>query len=576
LSAEWIVSSPWENRDAAAARWQVPPIVAQIMFNRGIEMHDDPADFLVPQLRNLIPPEKLAGASEAAAQIVQAVRSNKKIVLYGDYDVDGMTGVAILWHVLTLAGANVAFYIPHRIEEGYGLNCDALRSLLTDGAEVIISVDCGVTAVDAAKLVAGAGATLIITDHHQFGQPLPSETILVHPALDEAYGNPHLCGAGVAFKLAWAVAKELCNADKVSEPYRTFLRDALALAALGTIADIVPLTGENRIIARHGLALVTTTPFVGLQALLETSGLVGGKLSAYDVGFKLGPRLNAVGRMGHARLGVELLTRADANRAREIALYLDDQNRTRRATERKITTQAREIIEQKSMGGDAQRAIVLAHEGWHAGVIGIVASRIVGLFHRPTVLISLDGDEGQGSARSITGFDLAASLTQCSDLLLAHGGHPMAAGLKIRTDKVDEFAGRFIEIANKTLTARDMCETLRIDAEVPLGELDVPTAEALEGLGPFGVGNPKPRLSTDWVELAAEPRCVGQGGNHLQATLSDGRSVLKAIGFGKGDVIDELKLHRRCKVAFQPLINDYNGRRTVEMQALDFKFPNGD
>ena len=583
LSKEWIISPPWEQCDAVAARWRVPPLVAQVLYNRGLDGTDRPTDFLDPRLRNLHLPRELPGAAAAAKAIVQAIRRDQSIVLYGDYDVDGMTGVAILWHLLSIAGARVSFYVPHRLAEGYGLNCNALRTLVADGTDLIVSVDCGVTAVDAARVVREAGATLIITDHHQPGPALPQDTIIVHPSVGGSYPNEHLCGAGVAFKLAWAIAQVLSNsvpqppgltgAQKVTDTYRKFLHEALALAALGTVADVVPLVGENRIIARHGLALLPATPFVGLRVLMESAGLRGTKVDGHDVGFKLAPRLNAAGRMGHARLAVELLTRATEDRAREIALYLEEQNRARQTTERRITKQACDMVQRRGMDGDACRAIVLAGEGWHAGVIGIVASRLVDRYHRPAVLIALEDGHGQGSARSVPSFDLHQALGRCASHLTEFGGHAMAAGLKIRTEQVPPFTEAFTDVANNALTGADLRETLRIDAQVPLSCLDLPTVEALTGLGPFGTGNPRPRLATDWVELAAEPRLVGSSGRHLQAVFSQGGAVMKAIAFGQSGVIDELKQRRRCQVAFAPMINEFNGRRNVEMQVVDFQFP---
>ncbi len=572
MTQEWIIEPPWAKVGAAAERWGVPPLVAQVLHNRGIELDDSPVSFLAPQMRDLIPPDELPGARAAAKMIAEAARAQEKIVIYGDYDVDGITGIASLWHVLQAAGANISFYIPHRIDEGYGLSVDAIRTLISEGANLIVSVDCGITGVEAAEAARQAGGRLIITDHHQPGETIPEAAAIVHPTVGGSYANEHLCGSGVAFKLAWAVAQELSGSERVSDAYRGILHDSLAFAALGTIADVVPLVGENRIIARYGLAMIPQTRFVGLRVLIEATGLTGAKLSAYDVGFKLGPRLNAAGRMGHARLAVELLTRADEARAREIALYLEDQNRSRRSVERKITTKAIEMVEREGFDSDAHRAIVLAHEDWHAGVIGIVASRLVDRFRRPAILISLSKKVGQGSGRSIHGLDMADSLSQCSEHLVQYGGHAMAGGLKIAPEKVSAFAEAFGRIASKTLTAANMRKKLRIDAEVALSALDFRTTEALLGLGPFGAGNPLPRLATDWIELAQEPRCVGKSGDHVQAVFTDGRAVLKAIAFGQSDRFEELKAQRRCRVAFKPLINEFNGNRTVEMDVLDFQF----
>ncbi|MEK7756260.1 MAG: single-stranded-DNA-specific exonuclease RecJ, partial [Planctomycetota bacterium] len=495
------------------------------------------------------------------------------IVLYGDYDVDGTTGVAILWHVLRQAGAEVTFYVPHRIDEGYGLNLEAVKRLVEDGAGMIVSVDCGITAVDIAKVLKDAGVTLIITDHHAPHAELPDAAAIVHPTVGGTYPNPHLSGAGVAFKLAWAIAQRLSGADRVTTEFRELLRELLPLAAIGTIADVVPLVGENRIIARHGLSVLPTSSLPGLRLLIESAGLSNGKISGYDVGFKLAPRINAAGRMGHARLAVELFTRADADRAREIALYLEEHNRSRQATERQIAKQAYEIIERDNLASDARRAIVLASPGWHAGVIGIVAARVVGRYHRPTVMIALNNGEGQGSARGIQHFDLADALSSCSQHLLAYGGHAMAAGLRIAADRVDAFTEAFVAEANNRLTGDDLVDKLRLDAQVPLHELTLPTAEAIVGLGPFGIGNPKPKFATDWLDLAYEPRCVGANQDHLQVSFQQNGTRIKGIGFGLGGAIEDLKQHRRCRVAFEPIINDFNGRRSVEMQILDLQFP---
>ncbi len=582
MNREWVIPAPWPECAAGAARWRVPPLLAQLLYNRGLRPEDRAADFLSPQLRDLLPPGQLPGAQAAAERLADGVRRGEKIVIYGDYDVDGITAIAVLWHLLQAAGAKqLGFYVPHRLEEGYGLNTEAIRSLIADGAKLIVSVDCGITALEAPRAARALGAELIITDHHQPGESIPEEAIIVHPTVGRGaaatgsgrYGNEHLCGSGVAFKLAWAFAQVMSGSEKVSEKYRVLLHHLLALTALGTIADVVPLVGENRIIARHGLGLLQSTPFVGLRVLIESAGLTGSKVSSYDVGFKLAPRLNAAGRMGHAQLAVELLTRATEPRAREIAMYLEEQNRARQSTERKITRQAIELVERSGMDSDAYRAIVIAHEKWHAGVIGIVASRLMNRFRRPTIMIALEDERGQGSGRSIAKFDMHQALGRCKEHLLEYGGHAMAAGLKILSQQVPAFAEAFVAIANNTLTDADLREQLHIDAEVELGALDMATTEALLSLGPFGIGNPSPRLATGWVELADEPRCVGKTGQHVQAVFSDGRNVLKAIAFGHADKLEALKRHRRCRVAFRPLINEFNGRRTVEMEVLDFQFP---
>ncbi len=541
MSTEWRIAPDWPEREEAARTWGVSPLIAQLLYNRDITDAAQARSFLQPKLTDLHEPDTLPGSEAAAERIARAVRDREKIVIYGDYDVDGITASAILWHMLRLADADVDLYVPHRLEEGYGLNTGALEKIHEEGARLLISVDCGITACEAARHAREIGLDMIITDHHVQHGELPECCAIVHPTALGDSPNPHLCGAGVAFKLAWVVAQKLSKASKVNPEFREFLLSATGLAALGTIADVVPLTGES--------------------------------IDSYAVGFKLAPRLNAAGRMGHARLAVELLTRAGADRAREIALYLEEQNRARRTLERRITKQAKEMVIAAEMHRDHCRAITLAHEDWHAGVIGIVASRLVDEFHRPVVMISLDNGVGQGSARSIRHFELDLALEQCGAHLLSYGGHRMAAGLKIESGKVDAFREAFAACANNRLTAKDLQPALRVDAEVALADLTDPTVRAILRLGPFGAGNPKPRLASKWLDVEGEPRRVGKTQDHLQFALRDGKVMRKAIGFGLGKHLQDLRDHRRCRVAFQPIINSYRGSTSVELQVADIQFP---
>jgi single-stranded-DNA-specific exonuclease len=358
----------------------------------------------------------------------------------------------------------------------------------------------------------------------------------------------------------------------VSDEFRAFLLDATSLAALGTIADVVPLTQENRILAKFGMAGLRESKHVGLQALIESAKLADQKLNSEHVGFWLAPRLNAAGRMGHARLAVELLTYADETQAGEIAAFLDQQNRSRQNTEKQIFRQACAMIEEQNLASDARRAIVLASEGWHAGVIGIVASRIVDRFGRPTIMIALDNNKGQGSARSISPFQMHVALERCSHLLEGFGGHAMAAGISIQQDKIEEFTEQFVAHANNMLTARDLLPTLHLDAEAGLEELTEPTVQQLEQLGPFGIGNPKPRFASRPLQLVGEPRLVGNGNKHLQMNLSDGRIRRKAIAFNQADHLQPLLDHRTCRVAFEPMLNHFRGRTSVELKISDVVF----
>lgn len=582
MPKDWVIAPPAEGRDDLARSLRVSPAVAQVLLNRGVTDAAAARSFLNPRIVDLHPPELLPGATEAAERIAEAASAGKRIVLYGDYDVDGVTGVAILWHCLRLAGAEPSFYVPHRLEEGYGINADAIRSLADDGAQLIVSVDCGVTAVEPARLARRRGVELIITDHHVpqangDGSPDLPDTLIVHPALSSnghaAYPNPHLCGAGVAFKLAWAIAQRVSRSTRVRPEYRDFLVRALGLAALGTVADVVPLVGENRIIAHQGLLGLPHSDLPGIKALLEFSGVRGKPLAGYDVGFRLGPRLNAIGRMGHARLAVELLTRAGADEAARIASNLEQHNKARQALERRITTEARQMVAATGQDRDAVRGIVLASENWHAGVVGIVAGRIAEQFNKPSVIIALENGTGQGSARSVRHFPLNDVLARCGEHLLSYGGHAMAAGLRIKADRVDAFRDAFHERAGRMLTPRDLRARLAIDDVVSLGELSETLVGDLARLEPFGAGNAEPIFATDELTVVGEPRAVGAAGTHLQVTLSDGRRQCRGIAFGQAAVRPALADRRRCRAAFRPMVNEWNGRRSVEMQIADFQIP---
>ncbi len=582
MPQDWIIEPPAACRDELARALNISPIVAQVLANRGVTDIDEARGFLEPRLGDILPPEAIPATRPAADRIAGAVRDGESIVIFGDYDVDGITGVSILWHCLKLAGVEPGFYIPHRLEEGYGISTEAIDTLADEGAKLIVSVDCGVTAVESAARAKERGVDLIITDHHNpdvdaSGAMRLPDTLIVHPGIgledEPPYPNRDLCGAGVAFKLAWAVAKTLSKTDKVTPEFRAFLMEALGLAALGTIADVVPLVGENRLIAFHGLKGLPQSRQPGIKALIHSAGLAGKKLDGYDIGFKLAPRLNAIGRMGHAQVAVEMLTRSTPAEAVRIAENLEQQNRARQSLQRKIAAQAKEMVVEQGQDADTVRAIVLASEGWHAGIIGIVASKIVEEFGRPTVLIALEGEQGQGSGRSIRHFPLGDVLAECREHLIAFGGHDMAAGLRIDASKVDAFREAFQARAGQRLTASDLTPKLHIDDIVDLGQLDEPLVENLGRLGPFGAGNPAPRLATEMLDVMGEPRTVGSPPNHLQVVLGNGRTQCNGIAFGQAKVRDQLLDCRRCRVAFRPILNEWNGRRNVEMQIKDFKFP---
>ena len=570
----WIVAPPSEAAQPLADSLKTSPIIAQILINRGLADADDCRRFLSPSLKDLYDPADIPGLKPAAERIVQAVRDRHKIAIYGDYDVDGITGTAILWHAIRLIGGQADFYIPHRIEEGYGLNAEAMAQICLGGAKLIVTVDCGITAVNEAQVVRQHAVDLIITDHHDWRAQLPDAFAIVHPRLNQTghqkpYGNPYLCGAGVAFKLAWAIGQVHAGSQRVDDAYKRFLVEATGLAALGTIADVVPVVGENRTLAYFGLGGLVQSELVGIRALIESAGLTGRKLDSYHVGFLLAPRLNACGRMGHAREAVEMLTSADADKARQTAAYLEQQNRQRQTIERTIFAQAMEQARALGYDSDARRGVVLAAEGWHAGVIGIVASRVVDQLGKPTIMISLANGHGQGSGRSIPGFHLAKALDACREHLIACGGHEMAAGLRMDTARLQSFRDAFDAYATHALSPDMLTPAIHIDAEAELRHLTLPLVNDLQRLGPFGTGNRRPILCWRGLQVVGSPRRVGRTGDHLQILVRQQNVTAKCIAFNHGELFDQLHPGRSIDLAAEPTLNEYNGQRTVQLEVKD-------
>jgi single-stranded-DNA-specific exonuclease len=574
---------PWRfaPHDTAAVRelsrrLKVPALVAQVLVARGHNSESAAITFMQSSLMDLHEPDLMSHIPEAAERVVSAIRTNRRITIYGDYDVDGVTATSLLWHCLRLAGATVDYYIPHRLEEGYGLNRDAIRQLHEeDPRRLVITVDCGIASVAEAALARELGLELIITDHHEMASELPPADCLVHPRLPGTrYPFGQLCGAGVAFKLAWGICQRLGDGKKASPAMRAFLQSAVGLTAIGTVADCVPLVDENRILVRYGLESLVERCSIGMKALMQVSKLGDKKqLDADDIGFTLGPRINAVGRLGQARLAVELLTTDNPDRALALARYCDELNQQRQSVERKILKQAKELVAENP-AWQASPALVLAHEEWHPGVIGIVASRVAEHFEKPAILISLSRQDriGQGSGRTFARFDLHGGLTACSEHLLSFGGHHAAAGLKIDADRIDVFRTAFCEHFSRThaVTARD--RELSIDAEVRLADLTPPAVRMLHKLGPFGRENPKPLFAAAKCELAEPPKKMGEGERHLSLRLRHYGTVMRAVCFGAGAWADEIAATPGpISVCFAPTINSYNGYENVELRLLDWK-----
>jgi len=571
---KWLVMPP-DNRAARLAKTlKVSPLLAQVLINRGIIEPRCAGSFLRPKLTELIEPAKMPGVKAALKLIKHAIEKGQKITIYGDYDVDGITGVSILWQVLTLLNADVDYYIPHRIDEGYGLNPAAVRSLAQGGTKLLITVDCGANAINSADLAGRLGLDLIITDHHQFGAVLPAAAAVVHPALEKSYANQDSCGSMVAFKLAWAVANEFAGGRKLEGPLREFMINATSLAAMGTVADVVDLRGENRVLTSCGLKALPQSNLCGLQALIASANLTGQGLDSFHIGFRLAPMLNAAGRMGHARLAVELLTSSSQSRCREIAEYLRHQNNQRQRCVRKILKQAREMILADGLDRPGQKTIVLARADWHSGVIGIVASRIVDKFTKPTIMINTAaGTNGAaaGSARSIPAFDILSAIRACSEHLLSFGGHKMAAGITIEAEKIERFKADFEAYAQQNLAQEHCSAKLHIDAAAPLSTFNAPTISQLQMLEPFGKGNPEPLFVTKAVSLASPARPCGSRGDHLQLAITDHTAAVRCIGFGMGKLHKKL-LEQECfNVAYRARLNTYNGSTNVELVLADIQ-----
>jgi single-stranded-DNA-specific exonuclease len=582
MAKRWRIHSHAADRIAVLERSAgVSAVVARLLICRGLEDPQSVRNFLEPKLSQLRDPVDLPGVPAAAQRIWRAVADRQRITVYGDYDVDGITGASLLVQCLRLIGGDVGCYVPHRVNEGYGLNDEALETLARQGTKLVVTVDCGIASVSESHTARRLGLDLVVTDHHEFSSTLPDAAAIVHPRLPgTTYPFAGLSGAGVAFKLAWALCQEASGAKKVGEAMRNYLLSAVGLAALGTVADMVPLVDENRVLVQHGLASLKQRPGLGLAAMMKLAELDSKRtLDSEDVAFTLAPRLNAAGRLGQAQLAVELLTTNSPERAAALAEYLNELNGSRQSLERSIYLAANKLAqEQHDVDGDA--AFVLAERGWHPGVIGIVAGRLVDKYHRPVVLVALDDlgvKPGIGSARSIPGFNLHEALANCSQHLVSHGGHAAAAGLKIEESRVDDFRSDFCEQVAETVTtdSRRAGTELSIDAEVSFGELTLATLNQIERLAPFGQHNPRPLLCASDVTLAGPVQRIGGGGRHLALKLAQHGVVMRAVAFGNGDWADDLgKLSGPLSVAFRPVVNEFKGYRRVELHLSDWQAPN--
>jgi single-stranded-DNA-specific exonuclease len=565
----------WETRahdgaQAAALERElgVSPITARLLAIRGLSDLDVARRFLSPSLGDLHDPFRLAGMGQAVERILGAIARRERIAVHGDYDVDGVTSTVILRRALELAGADVVHFIPERMRDGYGLQPASLERLHAEGAKLAISVDCGIRGMDAARRARELGMDLIITDHHEPDVELPAAFSVINPKRhDCSYPDKNLAGVGVALKLVQA----LCGRTDRANLLPAFVK----IAAIGTLADVVPLVGENRIIAKLGLGLLSRGPHrVGLRALLDVCGLTGKDIDSYHIGFVLAPRVNAAGRMSSPDIAARLLLASDeamADEARELAALLDAENLRRQQEEAEIVAQAKKIVETDLEVG-SRTVIVVAGPGWHRGVIGIVASKLVDAFHRPAIVLSIDGDVAHGSCRSIPSFDLLGGLEASGDLLTKFGGHKQAAGLTIETARIREFRSRINDHADERLGPDDLRPRLWLDGPLPFRGITAQVAEELASMAPFGAGNPSPLFTASRVEIVDGPRRVKE--RHLKMAFKQDGKVMRGMAWRAAEREEFVTGHRDAiDLAFSLEQDTWNGEKYLQLSIADFKAP---
>jgi single-stranded-DNA-specific exonuclease len=553
----WDISSPDSQlRKGLAGELGVSPVVAQLLINRGITSRDAAAVFLKPELRDMHDPFLLRGMEEGVGRIKEAIKARERVLVYGDYDVDGLTATALLTLVLREMGGDVHSYIPHRVREGYGLNEEAIRAAHRDGISLIITVDCGTNSLQEVIAASRAGIDTIITDHHEVDHVVlpPAVAVINSHQPDCTYPCRDLSGVGIAFKLAQA----LRGLENVEEH--------LDLVALGTVADVIPLKGENRILVKHGLRKLAGTGKPGLRALMEVAGIKDGKVTTERVAFMLAPRLNAPGRLDSAEMSLRLLLAESEEDALSLACELEKNNRRRQVVQRRILKDAHRKVEEELE--ELPSVIVLADESWHPGLVGIVAGRLAEDYCRPAILIAMDKDKGKGSARSIEQFHILCALRECRQLLRSFGGHSQAAGLVIDRKNFASFRERMEEIGKTRLAGMELLPRLRVDMELSLSEITAGLIEEISCLEPCGSGNAEPRFLSRDVRVMC-PRVVKD--KHLKMVVSENGKGVPAIGFGMGKYMDRLDKGGKVDIVYSPQINRWNGLEEVQLRLEDIK-----
>ncbi len=562
LEKKWLLKEFDKNRVVEISKeFRISPLTSIILYNRGICESTEIAEFLKCDLGNLHDPYLMKDMDKAVSRIRQALENNEKITIYGDYDVDGITSIAILYKHLTSLGFEVDYYIPDRIQEGYGVNRDALDKIKENGTKVVITVDTGITAVEETEYAKSIGMDIIITDHHECKETIPEAYAAIDPKRkDCTYPFKNLAGVGVAFKLIQALDTE-ASVDDLMEKYSD-------LICLGTVADISPLIDENRIIVTKGLEKFKNTENIGLKALIDVSITNNKPVTTSTIGYIIAPRINASGRLGCASRSVEMFLTSDKEKAYELANDLCEENTTRQQTEQKMFAEALEYLENNPAIKDDQ-VLVIAHENWHHGIVGIVSSKITEKFYKPSILFAVDGDEAKGSGRSISGFNLFEALENTNEILEKFGGHELAAGLSIKTENIEKFR----EVINKqTITQIDenaLIPTVSIDAVIKPSYITLETVDEINRLQPFGVENPSPIFAVRNIKI--HKISTMSDGKHLRMTLLKENKFLDAVGFGMGEYYNHLKEGDFIEVAFGIDINDYKGFKNVQLILKDIK-----
>ena len=560
---KWILLSKNNKREEVlriSSEYSLPPLIATVLLNRGI---DDPSEYLVPEVGQLKDPFLMKGMEQAAERILLAVQRGEHITVYGDYDVDGITSTAVLVKFLREHGGSADYYIPDRLQEGYGMNRGAVDTIAARGTSLLITVDCGITAVEEIAYAKEKGMDVIVTDHHECREELPDALCILNPKQPDCpYPFKKLAGVGVVFKLLQALT------IRMKYHMKELFEEYFGLVAVGTVADVMPLVGENRIIVRQGLAMMKYTANRGLRALIEQAEVDPANMTAGTIGFTLAPRINAAGRMGDPKCAVEMLLADDEQTAKSYALLLDRENRQRQETEIHILEEALDLLENdREMQEDY--VLVLAHEDWHHGIIGIVASKITERFHKPCILISTGGGMGKGSGRSIKGFNLFQALAHCAQELTRFGGHELAAGLSLETERIPDLRRKINEYARSVLTQEDFIPRIYVDAPLPIAYMNRGTAEKLSVLEPHGMGNASPVFFAGRLSIVhIRPLCEGR---HIKLTLAGDGSCVEAVGFGMGDCLEEFKPRDLVDILFQLDINVYRGERQVQILLKDMR-----